>query len=388
MFEQKPNGSRRSSSQKLRSESGASIIVTLLVFMAAVALVRFVMPPLVEEVHYSIERGRQRAQYDLATEQLEDNPLANLSSASQLVNRRISPSVVHIDTSRGNVGPTHRLLELDDVARTIQGQGSGVIIHESGEILTNYHVIRGAEQLQVTLSDDRKLNAAVIGVDRASDLALLKVDEVVGLVPATWGDSDKLDEGAMVWAVGSPFGLSQTITFGIVSATARKSAASDHGPHQEFLQSDAAVSAGNSGGPLVDSLGDVVGINTAIIGPTYQGVSFAIPSNRAREIYDTILTRGPEEERGWLGVELGQGKPGEVLIERLVLVDRHSPAEEAGIKPGDIITKWDDTEVDSPSKLRHLVAQSKVDTVVDVMLKRGDADESLQVKVARKPLQF
>ena len=371
--------------RKPRGDSGSSIIVTLLVFMAAVALVKFIMPSLVEEVHYSIERGRQRAQYDFASERLADDPLANLSSASQLVNRRIIPSVVHIDTSRATVS-FEAPPSSDEGERLIEGQGSGVVLDTDGAILTNYHVIKGAEEIVVTLSDDRQFTATVVGADRNSDLALLRIENAGGLVPATWADSDQLNEGSMVWAVGSPFGLSKTITFGIVSATARRSINDGH--KHDFIQSDAAVSAGNSGGPLVDSLGDVVGINTAIIGPTYQGVSFAIPSNRAKEIYETVLVQGPAVERGWLGVELGQREAGEVFIERLVLVNRHSPAEEAGLRPGDIIKMWNDTEVDSPSTLQTLVAQSKVNTIVDVTLKRGNFDENLKVKVAPKPLQF
>ncbi len=374
------------------AEPRSSVIVTLLVFMAAIALVRFVMPPLVEEVHYAIELGRQRAAFEFATERLEDDPLVGLSEASRLVNQKISPSVVHIDTTReaspGEIAEDAALSAgpLDDI---VHGQGSGVIISDKGEIITNYHVIEYAEKITVTLNDDQELEAQVVGVDRLSDLALLRVEDASNLVPAVWGDSDAAQEGSMVWALGSPFGLSKTITFGILSGKARKSF--DRGNYHEFLQSDAAVSAGNSGGPLVDSMGRVIGINTAIIGPVYQGVSFAIPSKRVRGIYDKILSQERQSEQAWLGVRLSPPPPGSktggALIEQVVNTYR-SPAKAAGIKPGDFITVWNGVEVTSPAQLRRLVAESAIDEPVDIRVIRGDEANDLVVRIGPKPLQF
>ena len=366
----------------------SSIIVTLLVFMSAVALVRYVMPPLVEEVHYAIERGRQRARFEVASDKLSEDPLENLSSASRLVDQKIAPSVVHIDTERK---PTESEAARDaafgvDPAEddTVHGQGSGIILTEDGQIITNYHVIQSAEQIRVTLSDDREFAARVVGVDQLTDLALLRIDEAKDLVAAEWGDSDALSRGSMVWAVGSPFGLSKTITFGILSGKARRSF--DH----EFLQSDAAVSAGNSGGPLVDSTGKVVGINTAIIGPTYQGVSLAIPANRVQQVYRSVLSREKQSEQAWLGVRLSStpdGEPRGALIDD-VLKTFMSPAAAAGIRPGDVVTRWNDTDIKSPTQLRLMVSEAEVNEPVRIAVSRGGQTKSVVLKIGPKPLQF
>lgn len=374
------------------TESRGSVILTLVVFMSAVVLVRFIMPRLVEEVHYSIELGKQRAQLEVANVQLVNDPLANLSTASRLVHQKISPSVVHIETSRR---PTRSELHTDaswktdaDDGDTVRGQGSGVIVDSQGKVITNYHVIQGAEQIRVTLSDDRVVDAVVAGVDRLTDLALLQIKGVKGLVPAEWGDSDQLQAGAMVWALGSPFGLSKTITFGIVSGKTRRGF--EPGKEYEFLQSDAAVSAGNSGGPLVDSTGRIVGINTAIIGPTYQGVSFAIPSSRVQEVYDDVLCQ-QSSDQAWLGVRLKGLPPAAdtkgALIDH-VINTLFSPAATAGMRRGDVITEWDGKEVRSPADLRLMVSQSKLHEAVDVSVQRGDGIRKLKVKVGPKPLQF
>ena len=374
------------------TESKGSVILTLVVFMSAVVLVRFIMPRLVEEVHYSIELGKQRAQLEVASLELGDDPLANLSTASRLVHQKISPSVVHIETSRR---PTISEIDVDTAWQSgsgeddaVRGQGSGVIIDSEGQIITNYHVIQEAEQIRVTLSDDRVIEAVVAGVDRLTDLALLQIDGVSGLVPAEWGDSEQLQAGAMVWALGSPFGLSKTITFGIVSGKTRRGF--EPGKEYEFLQSDAAVSAGNSGGPLVDSTGRIVGINTAIIGPTYQGVSFAIPSTRVQKVYDDVLCQ-QSPEQAWLGVRL-KGLPPAADAEG-ALIDHvintlMSPAATAGMRRGDVITEWDGKEVRSPADLRLLVSQSKLHEAVDVSVQRGDGIRKLKVRVGAKPLQF
>lgn len=357
-----------------------SVLVTLLVFMAAIALVRYVMPPLVEEVHYSIERGKQRAQFEIATDKLEGDPLAQLSTASRLVNHKIAPSVVHIDTHRETTIET----ESPQGQAEVQGQGSGVIISDEGEIITNYHVVRGAERIIVTLGDDRQIEASVKGVDRITDLALLQIEPLANLQPATWGDSDELQEGAMVWAVGSPFGLSKTITFGILSAKERRSY--DRGQYHEFLQSDAAVSAGNSGGPLVNSHGDVVGINTAIIGPTYQGISFAIPSNRAKQIYNDVLTKDQEPQLPFLGVRLADGKPKIRGFVETSFVE--SPAKLAGLKKDDVISKWNGEVVGTQRKLQRLISSTTIGADVTLEVVRDGAPLSLTVKLAGRPLQL
>ncbi len=385
------HGSARSPASRSVRSASSSVTVTVLVFVSALALVRFIVPALVEELHYSMERGKQRAQFESAEKLLDGQPLAQLSQSSQLVSQRIAPSVVHIDTTR-KPGVT---LPKDESyfrfgeakGREVLGQGSGVIIEETGEILTNHHVIRGAERIFVTLSDDRRVRATVIGVDSQTDLAVLKIN-ADGLIPATWGDSDALREGALVWAAGSPFGLSKTITFGILSAKDRRS--DDQGI--EFLQSDVAVSPGNSGGPLVNSQGHVVGINTAIIGPS---VSLAIPSSTARDVYERMRT-GDYVQQGWLGVRLASisaqqvprlGTPQGAFIAEFF--DEHSsPARRAGIERGDVITRWDGRTVDSPQTLTNLVARTEVDAHVQVEIVRHGDKQTLQVEVGERPLQL
>ena len=224
----------------------------------------------------------------------------------------------------------------------------------------------------------------MVGVDGERDLALLKIRGVEDLIPATWGDSDEIENGSMVWAAGSPFGLSKSTTFGIVSATDRRI---DGRSGQQYLQSDVPVQSGNSGGPLVNSLGQVVGINTAILGPSFQGISFSIPAKSAMESYQRML-EAPRVEEGWLGVrlfrpELHQGA-------KIGLVLAGSPAEKAGITTGDIITHWGLQPVDSPASLSELVRRTKVSEKVRVTLIRAStaSKEGVDVTVEPKPLQF
>jgi len=354
------------------SESKTSIAWTLIVFMLSLVLLRFIMPGLVEEVHYAIERGKQRARYDLADDQLSKTSHTDISAISKLVTQRIAPSVVHIDTRRSSFEET-------------DGQGSGVIISSDGEIMTNYHVVAGAEEVLVTLYDDQEFAAVVIGVDEDDDLALLKIDSSSDLIAAEWGDSEELETGSMVWAVGSPFGLSKSTTFGILSAKERRSR--DRGKYKVFLQSDAAVHAGNSGGPLVDSFGNVVGINTAIIGPSFQGVSFSIPSNRAQEVYADVLSQ-QSEQRGWLGVRLASMPGGESGVFISGHVTRDSPAQAAGIRQGDVIKAWNDEPVDTPAKLSRLVGSASIDEDVTLTVERQLERTTMVVRIGARPLQF
>jgi serine protease Do len=221
-----------------------------------------------------------------------------LSDAYQMVTSAVGPSVAHIDVERRLVSESEKLAQ-----QFFRGgmpptdQGSGVIVDQDGYILTNRHVILGGESISVTLSDGRQLSAEVVGSDALTDLALLKI-QADDLLPIAWGDSDDSKVGAPVWAVGSPFGLDRTITFGILSGKHRMVRASTQ--YQDFMQSDVAVNPGNSGGPLVNARGRLIGINTAIVGDTYQGVSFSIPSNVAKQVYLQLRSSG-RVERGWLG---------------------------------------------------------------------------------------
>ncbi|MEM8864977.1 MAG: trypsin-like peptidase domain-containing protein, partial [Planctomycetota bacterium] len=263
---------------------------------------------------------------------------------------------------------------------------------EEGYILTNFHVVTGANGLLVELDDGRITEATIIGADEATDLAVLKID-LPDLIAAEWGDSDDLQVGDLVWAAGSPFGLRRSVTFGIVSALGRRSSSGvTNTAYQEYLQTDVAINPGNSGGPLVDVNGNVVGINTAIIGQSYRGISFAIPSTIARRQYE-LLKRDGWIERGYLGVSPREvpermrrvlnlaGGEG-VLISDVV---RPGPAYNAGLRPRDVILSWNGYMADDPTLLSREIAATEVGSTADVVIRRLDREEKpVDVKLAVK----
>jgi S1-C subfamily serine protease len=271
-----------------------------------------------------------------------------------------------------------------------------VIVDEQGYIVTNYHVVENIRSVKLQLSDGRIGVATVVGADPLVDLAVLKT-EMPRLVAAEWGDSDALDVGEMVWALGSPYGLQKSITFGIVSAKERRGIPSSRSSlYQEFLQTDAAVNPGNSGGPLVNADGEVVGINTAIFGPAYQGISFSIPSSIARTSYE-VLRRDGWVLRGYLGVEpaavpdriarpLGLERDQGVLVAK---VQSNTPADEAGLLQGDVILSWDGVEHSDPNLLSRAIAATPIGSRVlaEIMrLRNGEPKrQTLTVKVAARP---
>jgi serine protease DegS len=270
--------------------------------------------------------------------------------------------------------------------------GSGVIISAQGYVLTNHHVIEGAEEIQVMLVDGRHAAAEVVGVDPETDLAVLKV--AVEDPPAiTLGNSDGLRIGDVVLAIGNPFGVGQTVTMGIVSATGR----SDLGlsTFENFIQTDAAINPGNSGGALVDADGNLVGVNTAIFTKSggSQGIGFAIPVNLARGVATEIIERG-RVSRGWLGVEVQDLTP--EIAESLRLsgdlgvvvsgVLRRGPAQVAGIQPGDVITAVGNRRVDSQQQLLEAVAQSRPGTRLPVEIVREGRPVAVEVSVAERPV--
>jgi serine protease Do len=375
------------------SERPPNRLPWLLLLLLGVIALAF-LPALMERIQYQRTRGEMRA----IRETLPELNLKALGKASTLVYRKVKPSVVHIDT-RGE-----RQERSDAFSRMLDGRGgstyeergeaSGVIVDEAGYIVTNFHVIERASEITVSLADHRTFTAKVVGVDPAIDLAVLEIS-APGLIAATWGDSDKLEVGEMVWAIGNPFGLDQTITSGIVSAKERRGV----GPsaYQEFLQTDVAVNPGNSGGPLVDINGDIVGINTAIIGTAYQGISFAIPSNLAKEIYEKIRATG-KVIRGYLGVQLaplssGLAKkyrfPADRNAGAIVMgATRGSPAAEAGLQEGDIIVEWNNQPVTDDGALRLMVARTEVGAKVPVKLFRDGKEVTVEVTVTERPSQF
>jgi len=275
-------------------------------------------------------------------------------------------------------GPASPGASLDDLFRDFFGDkntpgqpgtrvaslGSGFIIDPSGLIVTNAHVIANADQITVTLSDDTVLQAQVIGRDAVTDLALLKVNTKTPLPAATWGDSSKAKVGDWVLAIGNPFGLGGTVTAGIISATARDI---HSGPYDDYLQTDASINRGNSGGPMFNLQGEVIGINTAIYSPTGGsiGIGFAVPTALAEPIINQLRATG-KVERGWIGARIqpvtdeiaesvGLDKARGALI---ASIDPASPASQGGLKPGDVILTYDGKPIDRSRQLPRLVADS------------------------------
>ena len=272
-----------------------------------------------------------------------------------------------------------------------QSLGSGVIVSKEGYIITNYHVVSNAEKIKVTLFDRRVFRGTVIGADPKTDIAVVKIPSD-SLPTAPWGDSDQLRVGEFVLAIGNPFGLSHTVTMGIISAVGRANVGI--ADYEDFIQTDAAINPGNSGGPLVSTSGALIGINTAIFSKSggYQGIGFAVPSNMARLIMEQLIKEG-KVIRGWLGITIQELTPeigqkfghstlrGALVGEALI----GSPAERAGILRGDIILNYGGKDVTSPSALKNMVARSKPGEKVPVMLLRDKRKLRVIVTVDEQP---
>ena len=265
--------------------------------------------------------------------------------------------------------------------------GSGFIIDKEGYIVTNNHVVENADQITVKLSDDREYDATMVGRDPKTDLALIKIDTTEALVPITMGDSEKINVGDWVVAIGSPFGLEQTVTAGIVSAKGRTIGA---GQYDDFIQTDASINPGNSGGPLVNMKGEVVGINTAIVA-SGQGIGFAIPVDMAKGIIAQLKTSG-EVTRGWLGVgiqnltpelteyyELGEDEG--VLVTQVFKGD---PAEKGGIRANDIITAVDGKPVSSVRDLSSIIANTQVGKRTAITFMRDGKKKTVYVELSKR----
>src|ERR1051325_8725614 len=269
----------------------------------------------------------------------------------------------------------------------IASLGSGFIVDPSGLIVTNNHVIATAEQITVTLSDDTTLQAQVIGRDAVTDLALLKVNAKGPLPAATWGDSAQARVGDWVLAIGNPFGLGGSVTAGIISATARDI---HSGPYDDYLQTDASINRGNSGGPMFNLAGEVIGINTAIYSPSGGsiGIGFAIPSAMAQPIIEQLKATG-KVERGWIGARiqpvtdeiaesLGLEKNRGAMI---AAVDWASPAEKAKLQPGDVILSYDGKPIERSRQLPRLVADTPPDKQVKLTIWRDGKEREVELKV-------
>jgi serine protease DegS len=316
--------------------------------------------------------------------------------------RRAAPAVVNISTARlvteqitpsalaqlfGDLRPLYR-------RRVERALGSGVIVDASGHIITNNHVIANADTIMVTLADGRVTRAVVVGRDPDTDLALLSI-KLKQLPVMPFGRSDQLQVGDGVLAIGNPLGLSQTVTHGIVSATGRSQLGV--ATFEDFIQTDAAINAGNSGGALINTLGDLIGINTAVLGKnnggdiSVEGISFAIPVNLARGVMDEILDHG-RVIRGWTGIvpedvgdeqaqQLGLSRAG-VVITNLY---RSSPAVDAGLRIGDIVTKVDGKAVHSAQEALAQIAAKKPGSHVQLHLLRGQNELDATLAVTERP---
>jgi Do/DeqQ family serine protease len=289
--------------------------------------------------------------------------------------RRRTPRTQPTPETRGRLQPT--------------GIGSGVIVSPDGYILTNNHVVDGAEKVEVTLPDRRNFTAKIIGTDAPSDIAVLKIDGG-GFPTVPLGDSNRVEVGDVVLAVGNPLGVGQTVTMGIISAKGRSTRAGS-GSYEDFLQTDAAINRGNSGGALVNLKGELIGINSQILSQTGGniGIGFAIPTAMARNVMDQLM-RGGKVHRGKLGVTIAdlttelsqqfgyQGTRG-ALVQDVV---QGEPAARAGVKPGDIITEYQGQRIEDSSQLRNLVAQTAPDTTVKLKVWRDGSERELTATLA------
>lgn len=276
--------------------------------------------------------------------------------------------------------------------RPDQSAGSGVILDAHGYIVTNNHVVENASQITVTLSDKREFPAKIVGTDPKTDLAVIKI-EVEGLPSLRWAEYDKLQVGDLVLAVGSPFGLSSTVTLGIISALGRGNVGI--ADYEDFIQTDAAINPGNSGGALVNMNGDLIGINTAIFSRTggSEGIGFAIPSSIAVDIVEA-LTKTGKVVRGWMGVAIQEVTPAlaksfkipeqrkGVLISD---VNENGPSFAAGVKRGDVVIAFNDKEIQSVSQLRNMVARTLVGQTARVKVLRDGQEQLIEVKIGERP---
>ncbi|WP_242664260.1 DegQ family serine endoprotease [Chlorobium sp. N1] len=351
--------------------------------------------------------------YAEAKNTIEDYPVQSLRSFNEAfvqIAESATPSVVTVYTektvSRRLRSPFdffgHQFDDLFSFPRldpeeggkqVLHGLGSGVIVTDDGYILTNNHVIDGADTVSVRTSDNRRLDAKVIGVDPKTDLAVIKV-EAKGLKPIALGDSDRLRVGEWVIAIGSPLGenLARTVTQGIVSAKGRANVGL--ADYEDFIQTDAAINPGNSGGPLVNINGELVGINTAIASRTggFEGIGFAVPSNMARKVMDALITKG-RVTRGYLGVSIQDVDENLARAMRLPKAEgalvgtvvAFSPAAKAGVATGDVITGFNGTPVKSSVELRNRIAGLAPGTEAEITLLREGTTRALRVRLAEQP---
>lgn len=324
----------------------------------------------------------------------QEHPPGSLAPAA----KRASPAVVNIATSKAPEGHPHlndpwfRFFFGDQTDEQPQtGLGSGVIVAPEGYVLTNNHVIEGADDIEVSLVDGRKASAQVVGTDPETDLAVLKID-LPDLPVISFGDASALQVGDVVLAIGNPFWVGQTVTAGIVSALGRNQLGIN--TFENFIQTDAAINPGNSGGALVDVAGNLMGINTAIYSRSggSMGIGFAIPATTARQVMESLIRDG-RVTRGWIGVEPQDLTPELVQTFNLPLregvlisgVLQGGPAQRAGVRPGDVVVAVAGRPVANTAQLLDAVAALRPDSTATLTLQRANERLELQVQVAQRP---
>jgi serine protease Do len=335
--------------------------------------------------------------------------LTQLSEAQSEVAAVATPSVVNISTTRMIKSREEAPFDLFDdpffrrffgdqlpqpnvpKEHKEQSLGSGVIVTDDGYIVTNNHVIEKAQEIKVLLSSKKNYKAKLIGADPKTDIAVIKID-AKGLSPLPWGDSNKLKVGEVVFAIGNPFGLNQTVTMGVISAVGRANVGI--ADYEDFIQTDAAINPGNSGGALVNVRGELIGINTAILSRTggYQGIGFAVPSSMAKQVMDSLV-KYKKVVRGWLGVsiqEVTSDLADEFGVKDLkgALVSgvmKKSPADQAGIKQGDVVLQYNGKIVEDTGHLRNMVSQTPIGASVKVKILRAKKEMDVEVVIAELP---
>ncbi len=335
---------------------------------------------------------------------IPERTAVDLSNTFVQIAKKAIPSVVHIEvTARQEVANPFLPFENDPFfryffdtpdnskkfKRDVKGIGTGMLIDVKGNILTNYHVAGGATKIEVVLADGEKYSAKLVGSDPKTDLAVVRIDANKQLPFVTFGDSDKIEVGEWVMAIGHPRGLDQTVTHGIISAKHRRGI-TDPSSYQDFIQTDAAINPGNSGGPLLNLKGEVIGVNTVIVSSSggFEGIGLSIPSNIALHVARTIISHG-RVERGWLGVSAQD--PTAALAKGLGInntkgalvadVAKGSPAEKAGIRKDDLIINFNGKQIADSNMLRNEVAVTPIGKDVKVSIQRAGKTQELTVRM-------
>ena len=380
-------------------------LILIFGFILLVAVSATFTPQLAKQIAYSWNIGAERAKADVAKQFLEENPLSGQRIA--LVAKAVAPSVVEVHVISSPL-PEGLDTRRSDPLTLETDLGSGIIIDaQKGHVLTNYHVIENAHIIKVLLKDGREIDAVVVGADRMVDFAVLQID-AEDLEAISWGDSRQVTVGDQVVAIGSPYGFQQTVTSGIISATeryitlpvprgARRGARPF--PH-EFLQTDAAINRGNSGGALVDMNGKLIGICTSVLAAESggnSGIGFAIPSFKAKKIYEEIILHGTVKH-GWIGAELdevtlfearqmNQKMPMGATI-RMFSRSGGSPARDAGLQRGDVILRWGETNINNPLQLIHIITLTTPGTTETVEVFRQGEVLRFDVTVGTRPMDL